>query len=688
MIPNRVARSVESSPIEQSAEFSISLNDSAHVMNILRDTLYTDRILAVLREYSSNAWDAHRESGQPDRPIKVVMPTTMDPTLTIRDFGRGLSRSDVFTIYTKYGASTKRNDDNAVGMLGIGSKSGFAYSDSFTIISHYGGTKSTYVAVLDKSEKGVINLLHEEPTDETGVAIQIAVRPEDICEFEHKAQTFYMYFKPLPDINIKIPILPTTQANLVHGAVYDSSELCGQYGNGWVAVMGCVPYNINLYKIQDVNDDTLRTPSYLRNMSGALYFNIGDVQVSASREELKYGDDTKKAIVRKFELLIEEYVRHTLDEIAAKSTSQWDGRVRAQVLSKLGIPIPDSCDVIMGNRVAISPLTPAVYTVYHHKEMAHSIVVHKDVRLILRDDNRALVGYGLGNHDYVLSKDPKCSWDDVEAKLKTFCLSSNIDGIPIIKMSTMTWTKPIRGSYGKEVNEKHKQKMFKLANKITSYGAASDNWESISHTPTKDDVFVILSHFETSGYDICECVRKDRIMASAFGATLPPVYGYKTTSKKPIDNSNCVGKPYLQWRQEYVKSLLTDNNLKLIEAYAWSELVDSTYYDYYNKSNSKYKYVINTLGKNHKISQFFIKCLAGRKLFNSKDYTKKEDAIKALANLAAELAPPPESDVMLKAIGTTYPLLSIDSLQTLFGTNKDLWFDYIKMIDAHSGNKE
>jgi hypothetical protein len=72
--------------------------------------------------------------------------------------------------------------------------------------------------------------------------------------------------------------------------------------------------------------------------------------------------------------------------------------------------------------------------------------------------------------------------------------------------------------------------------------AASDNWESISHTPTKDDVFVILSHFETSGYDICECVRKDRIMASAFGATLPPVYGYKTTSKKPIDNSNCVGK--------------------------------------------------------------------------------------------------------------------------------------------------
>ena len=92
----------------------------------------------------------------------------MDPTLFIRDFGPGLSRNDVFSVFTQYGASTKRNDDNSVGMLGIGSKSGFSYADSFTITSWNGGTKSIYVAVLDETDKGIINLMHEEPCgDET-----------------------------------------------------------------------------------------------------------------------------------------------------------------------------------------------------------------------------------------------------------------------------------------------------------------------------------------------------------------------------------------------------------------------------------------------------------------------------------------------------------------------------------------
>ena len=48
--------------MEVSAEFGISKGDEAHLMQILRDTLYSDKVLAVLREYSSNAWDAHAAS--------------------------------------------------------------------------------------------------------------------------------------------------------------------------------------------------------------------------------------------------------------------------------------------------------------------------------------------------------------------------------------------------------------------------------------------------------------------------------------------------------------------------------------------------------------------------------------------------------------------------------------------------
>ena len=131
MKPTNETRNVFSSDLE-SASFGISEADTASIMGILRDGLYTDRILAVLREYSANAWDAHRMIGKGDLPLQITIPTHNNPVLRIRDFGPGLSHDDIFKIYSQYGASTKRNTNDAVGMLGIGSKSGFAYSDTFT----------------------------------------------------------------------------------------------------------------------------------------------------------------------------------------------------------------------------------------------------------------------------------------------------------------------------------------------------------------------------------------------------------------------------------------------------------------------------------------------------------------------------------------------------------------------------
>jgi len=64
LIPTIEKRDVTSSGMFESAPFGISAEHTVHVMTILRDTLYTDRILAVMREYASNAWDAHRSVGK------------------------------------------------------------------------------------------------------------------------------------------------------------------------------------------------------------------------------------------------------------------------------------------------------------------------------------------------------------------------------------------------------------------------------------------------------------------------------------------------------------------------------------------------------------------------------------------------------------------------------------------------
>ena len=60
--------------IAKAADFGIQDNDLSHIMGILRSQIYSDKLLAVIREYSTNAVDANVEAGNP-APINVHLPT-------------------------------------------------------------------------------------------------------------------------------------------------------------------------------------------------------------------------------------------------------------------------------------------------------------------------------------------------------------------------------------------------------------------------------------------------------------------------------------------------------------------------------------------------------------------------------------------------------------------------------------
>ena len=97
---------------------TIDPSGMAHVMAILTN-LYANAPLAVLREYATNARDSHVAAGS-DRPIEVDLPTDLNPSLVIRDFGVGLSEQEIIDVYARYGASTKRDTDDQVGAFGLG----------------------------------------------------------------------------------------------------------------------------------------------------------------------------------------------------------------------------------------------------------------------------------------------------------------------------------------------------------------------------------------------------------------------------------------------------------------------------------------------------------------------------------------------------------------------------------------
>jgi hypothetical protein len=695
MIPNTAIRLVSSSPIAESAEFGISVNDTAHIMSILRDQLYSDKILAVLREYGSNAWDAHRDAGKAELPIKVTLPTAMSPTLSIRDFGLGLSPDAVFRIFTQYGASTKRNSDNSVGMLGIGSKSGFAYSDSFTVVSFYGGSKRTYVAVLDPSEKGLINLLHEEPCgEETGVEISIAVRPEDLRGFEHTAKGLFKYFIPRPDINTELPKLPPAQSTLKHGVIYEKEE--GYYSdNKWVAVMGCVSYNINLDQLRGID----ATPeggvaSFLSGISGALYFNIGEVQVSASREELKYSSETKLALVKKFSELVEEYVKKALDEIMLKTNTPWERRVKAQVLAKLHLPVPADTKDLLSANVALKDHLPKGLVITQNRTHITSIAVHEETRFILHDDPRSIQGFAgeLSYKDYFVRAVDKAGhfrtahiqWDAVELKVREMSKAADVEGIPVIKLSSLPWVTPSRNATGRKINPKHRMKVFKYLPEEGYSKPWSDCWEAVDLVPSQDDVFVVIQWFQTQGFNIGEYYRADTLLAELAGVALPTIYAYKATEKKPVDVKDCLGTHYPDWRKKWVTTLLTQQVKDQFALLQWVQSIQNVRNYWRSRTVDKriYDKMVKELGDTHTITLMVKNIYEGQLYF--KQHPKLQPALASLENRLPELkVDDSPAHKTLEALNKKYPLFTLDSIcvAEAWGERSADWLQYIKLID-------
>lgn len=158
----------------QTVEFGIS--NSAEFFNILSSTLYSDQILAVVREVLCNAWDAHIEAGCTDRPVQVEF---TNEAMTIRDFGKGIPPDLIGPIYGTYGNSTKKNDGKQTGGFGLGCKAPFAYTEHFEVQSSHGGTCTVYTLSRSSAQamgKPGITPIAAFPQDQTGLQVTIPIK--------------------------------------------------------------------------------------------------------------------------------------------------------------------------------------------------------------------------------------------------------------------------------------------------------------------------------------------------------------------------------------------------------------------------------------------------------------------------------------------------------------------------------
>jgi len=298
---------------------AFGMEASAHAFDIIADKIYTYKERAVIREISCNAHDAHVEAGNPEL-FDVHLPTQLEPHFCVRDYGVGLSDDDVRFVFCNTFKSTKQNTNEQIGCLGLGSKSPFCLTDSFTVRSWHGGMCRTYSCYRDEQRKPNVALLTEVQSDEPN-GLEVSFTIEDKWyEFEQEAINVFRHWSYTPNINNQNVVDRVEACRNEYKFTGSDFGLSSSWGD-MVAIMGNVAY-----KIPDELDEF--------NVDGYLRFDLGEISFDAGRESLSLDDRTKATIKAKFESVKDKLADEAAQQIDALPTA-WE-RANLAYQLKLG----------------------------------------------------------------------------------------------------------------------------------------------------------------------------------------------------------------------------------------------------------------------------------------------------------------------------------------------------------------
>lgn len=289
---------------------SFSIIESPEAFEILSKKLYSNGPRAIIRELSCNAYDAHVAAGNEDKPFDVHLPTWSNPVFSIRDYGIGMTHQEVMKLYTSYFMSTKRTSNDYVGCLGLGSKSPFSYTDSFAVTSFKDGVKREYNMYIGGNRKPQVSLLAESMTEEpNGLLVSLNISKFDYTTFASEATQVYTYFKTKPKMTGYTITIPKIEPTIIGNGWYSTKST----SDSW-AIMGNVAYPIVL-KNFGANVLSVEHKKLLESGKITLIFNIGDIEIAPSREQLSYDERTQNNIIDKLNQVLLEVKTQIYDKV-------------------------------------------------------------------------------------------------------------------------------------------------------------------------------------------------------------------------------------------------------------------------------------------------------------------------------------------------------------------------------------
>lgn len=296
-------------------------NAAAMVFQMFTKNIYSNPIGTVVREITSNCFDSHVEAGikAPVLIKKSFDDQTNTHYISFIDYGVGMSPDRIKNVYAVYFESTKRADNQQIGGFGIGAKSILAYKrptgygtgeydNSFYVITVYNGVKY-YYCIVEGTDSPEISLLHEEETTEhNGTEVRIPVLEKDLDTFAKEMVRQLYYFEDIIFEGFENTRYGDTLLNeyqIIHGKtfLYRGTE----YSSTMHVCLGRVAYPID-YDVLGLNSRNYYIPV-------AVKLEVGEINVTASREQLDYSEHTIKVLKKKLDevkaeitqLLIKQY---------------------------------------------------------------------------------------------------------------------------------------------------------------------------------------------------------------------------------------------------------------------------------------------------------------------------------------------------------------------------------------------
>jgi len=704
-----------------SNETEFNIKGSAKAFKILSDGLYSDKILAVIRELACNAKDSHIDANKNDVPFEVHLPNSLEPWFAVTDFGLGLSTDDVLEMYSTYFESTKTESNDVTGCLGLGSKSPFAYADSFTVESRWNGELTFFNLFYNK--KGiptVVTMGDPIATDlPNGLTVKMAAKDGDMREFAIKARRALNRFSPAPIVTGNTDYKIDTVEYTVEGSVWKMIKGGESYGRSNVnAIQGNVTYPVAVDSMPNLTD-LQRT---IMQMPIDMFFEIGDLDVAANREALGYDESTIKNITDKLDTIAAEVAPLFQDKFNNVKTL-WDARVLYKELVR---ELPTQLRNILGDE--------KVGLKWKNAVLNEKFSVAKDdiQAAIMGFEKGARSGRGQtaqstydGSYSFSASNDTMFFYDNVghgSHSRVTHFLETSSDAkknIFLFKTDDKKALKKISGSLGNVVLqpvsnlEKRPAKLAGITNrvyaKVLKYVGYSydrrDSWEVTDCDLKTGGIYVTINRYKVfvskKGGDGSDCLYEvdnfnnlinDLSKQNIIDMTDKTIYGVRKGDVSKLKKSD-------GWIDLF--DLIEDNITKIVKKENIGSLLANTMV-YNQHSNFLPEFIrsidVATYGSKTVIGQY-------KRSLTKLETMSKNDRGRGIQEIGSsigyyikETSSTIDLDAMSAAIEAAYPMLSLISDQSLRGgyyrddsevkKNLQMVSDYIKVVDSKDAKRK